>query len=154
MSSSTYQVPALFRKALSRLPAWPGSVLFSGALNALVARHVPADTFALLDGRALCIDVKDAGIGFDFVCRGRTFVPARRQDDVALTIRASAYDFFQLAQRKEDPDTLFFSRRLTMEGDTELGLLVKNSLDAMELPVLSLDRLVPERLFRRADASK
>jgi predicted lipid carrier protein YhbT len=31
-----------------------------------------------------------------------------------------------------DPDTLFFSRRLTIEGDTELGLLLKNRLDALE----------------------
>ena len=40
------------------------------------------------------------------------------------------------ARREEDPDTLFFSRRLMMEGDTELGLVVKNTLDALELPVL------------------
>jgi len=31
-----------------------------------------------------------------------------------------------------DPDTLFFSRRLTIDGDTELGLLVKNALDAID----------------------
>jgi predicted lipid carrier protein YhbT len=36
-----------------------------------------------------------------------------------------------LALRREDPDTLFFSRRLVLEGDTELGLVVKNALDAM-----------------------
>jgi hypothetical protein len=33
---------------------------------------------------------------------------------------------------QEDPDTLFFSRRLAMEGDTELGLLIKNTLDAID----------------------
>jgi predicted lipid carrier protein YhbT len=43
-----------------------------------------------------------------------------------------------MARREEDPDTLFFSRRLIMEGDTELGLVVKNTLDALELPVLDL----------------
>ena len=36
--------------------------------------------------------------------------------------------------RQEDPDTLFFHRRLSIEGDTELGLLVKNLLDRIELP--------------------
>lgn len=35
--------------------------------------------------------------------------------------------------RKEDPDTLFFQRRLQIEGDTELGLYVKNLMDAIEL---------------------
>lgn len=36
------------------------------------------------------------------------------------------------ARRLEDPNTLFFYRRPTIDGDTELGLLVKNSLDAMD----------------------
>jgi predicted lipid carrier protein YhbT len=31
-----------------------------------------------------------------------------------------------IAARKQDPDTLFFQRRLVIEGDTELGLYVKN----------------------------
>jgi hypothetical protein len=44
------------------------------------------------------------------------------------------------ATRKEDPDSLFFNRRLSLEGDTELGLVVKNTLDALELPVLNLGR--------------
>ena len=33
---------------------------------------------------------------------------------------------------REDPDTLFFSRRLVSEGDIELGLIVKNLLDAID----------------------
>ena len=64
-----------------------------------------------------------------------------------LTISASARDFLALARREEDPDTLFFSRRLSMEGDTELGLMVKNTLDALELPVFDPGalRLPPPR---------
>lgn len=53
-----------------------------------------------------------------------------------MAIAASARDFMLLARRLEDPDTLFFSRRLVMEGDTELGLLVKNTLDALDLAAL------------------
>lgn len=34
-------------------------------------------------------------------------------------------DLVLIAGRKEDPDTLFFQRRLSIEGDTELGLEVK-----------------------------
>ncbi|MEW8013567.1 MAG: SCP2 sterol-binding domain-containing protein [Candidatus Sedimenticola endophacoides] len=43
------------------------------------------------------------------------------------------YDFLLLATRREDADTLFFNRRLRLGGDTELGLYVKNFLDALEL---------------------
>ena len=44
--------------------------------------------------------------------------------------------FYQLLQRQEDPDTLFFNRRLSIEGDTELGLMVKNTLDALDPDIL------------------
>jgi O2-independent ubiquinone biosynthesis accessory factor UbiT len=64
-----------------------------------------------------------------------------KQEAADLTITATAPDFVRLARREEDPDTLFFSRRLSMQGDTELGLLVKNTLDALELPVFDLSRL-------------
>lgn len=37
-----------------------------------------------------------------------------------------------IAGRKEDPDTLFFQRRLSIQGDTELGLEVKNLLDNID----------------------
>jgi predicted lipid carrier protein YhbT len=33
---------------------------------------------------------------------------------------------------QEHPDTLFLSRRLAIEGDIELGLLIKNTLNALE----------------------
>jgi len=36
-----------------------------------------------------------------------------------------------------------------MEGDTELGLVVKNALDALELPVLEPQRWAPRRLLAR-----
>ncbi|PJC12345.1 MAG: sterol-binding protein, partial [Comamonadaceae bacterium CG_4_9_14_0_8_um_filter_60_18] len=55
-----------------------------------------------------------------------------------------------LARRQEDPDTLFFNRRLAMEGDTELGLLVKNTIDAIELPVFNLAQLHPRHVLAQA----
>jgi predicted lipid carrier protein YhbT len=55
--------------------------------------------------------------------------PAFGKADV--TVRASLADYAALALRREDPDTLFFSRRLVIEGDTALGLVVKNALDSL-----------------------
>ena len=49
-----------------------------------------------------------------------------------MRIRGSYDDFWRLASRSEDPDTLFFQRRLTIEGETETGLLLKNLLDGLE----------------------
>ena len=64
------------------------------------------------------------------------------------TLPATARDFMLLLTRREDPDTLFFSRRLVSEGDTELGLSVKNLLDAVD-PETVLRRL-PSPLARAA----
>ena len=53
------------------------------------------------------------------------------KEDVSFS--ANGDDLLLIAGRKEDPDTLFFQRRLKIEGDTELGLEVKNLIDAIEL---------------------
>jgi len=41
-----------------------------------------------------------------------------------------------IATRRQDPDTLFFQRRLIVEGDTELGLYVKNLMDSIEIEAM------------------
>lgn len=56
--------------------------------------------------------------------------------DVCISGELSA--FTQLANRNCDPDSLFFQRRLCIEGDTELGLQVKNLIDTVELDELPL----------------
>ena len=124
---------------LSRLPAYPGSMLLVTALNLALARHLPVDVGPLLLHKKMRVQVLDARLAFDFAWTGQRFAPHAPlvAPDVAdVTLSATAHDFLLLAQRQQDPDTLFFSRRLSMEGDTELGLVVKNALDAMELPVL------------------
>lgn len=49
-----------------------------------------------------------------------------------VCISGAAEAFIHLAARLEDPDTLFFQRRLMIEGDTDLGLEFKNILDAID----------------------
>ncbi|MCC2596667.1 SCP2 sterol-binding domain-containing protein [Pusillimonas sp. MFBS29] len=149
MSSGHHSVPAPLGKLLARLPAYPGSAIFATGLNLILAQHLPADTLHMLQGRILRIQATDAGIAFDFVWRNGKFVAVAPGGDIALTIAASLHDFYLLTQRKEDPDTLFFSRRLSMEGDTELGLLVKNTLDALDMSLFAPDQLLPGRLIGR-----
>ena len=138
-------LPAPAGRLLSLLPAYPGSCLFAAALNRMLARHLPDDVRTGLTGKRLRLRALDAGIAFDFRWNGRAFSATRRSEIADLSISASMRDFALLAARREDPDTLFFSRRLLMEGDTELGLLVKNTLDAIEQPLFSLDGLLPRR---------
>lgn len=134
--TSSYPIPQPIGALLSRLPAYPGSFLLVTAINLALARELPDDVKQSLKARKLSIRVTDARVAFDFVCDGARFNACAPHAQPDLIISATAWDFLLLAQRKQDPDTLFFSRRLLMEGDTELGLVVKNSLDALELPVL------------------
>lgn len=145
-------VPAPVAALLSRLPAFPAALLLTTALNVSVARQLPADVGAMLLHKRLRIQVSDARVTLDFTWTGGAFAPRARHAQTDLCISASAHDFLRLAQRQEDPDTLFFNRRLSMEGDTELGLVVKNTLDALELPVLDLQQWAPRQLLARLAA--
>ncbi len=147
--TSSFAVPRPLGALLARLPAYPGSVMLVTALNLGLASQLQPDVKQLLAGRKLRIHVRDARLTFDFTWNGESFSACGPGAAADLTISAGSYDFFQLAQRREDPDTLFFSRRLSMEGDTELGLVVKNALDALEFPVLEIQRWMPSRLLER-----
>ena len=85
-----------------------------------------------LEGRWLSIHVRDISLTwYTSVADGQLIVREHAEPDVSFS--ADAHDFLMIAARKQDPDTLFFQRRLEIEGDTELGLYVKNLMDAIEL---------------------
>jgi predicted lipid carrier protein YhbT len=131
-TKQTYMIPVPLAGVLARLPAYPGAWLFTRALNLALAPQLPEDVKAALSGRSMRLQVSDARIAFDFTWEGGAFAPVRGIDTPDLTIGACVHDLVRLARREEDPDTLFFSRRLALEGDTELGLLFKNTLDALD----------------------
>ena len=122
----------------SRLPAYPGSWLFARMLNATLARQLPADVQAALEARPLRLRIIHLGIAFDVAWRGKGFVALRPLAQPDLAVAASLNDLWLMARRLEDPDSLFFSRRLLLEGDTELGLIFKNCLDAFDLGAFDL----------------
>jgi predicted lipid carrier protein YhbT len=128
--------PRLLATIASRLPQWPHSAALAAGLNLLLLPLLDAQARSAMRGRIVSIRVADLGVD----CRVRLvaigFVPALAPPDVV--IRASVADYWRLARREEDPDTLFFARRLVIEGDTELGLAVKNALDAVEWSPASL----------------
>jgi predicted lipid carrier protein YhbT len=118
-----------------RLPRSFVSAHFVAALEA--ARHMhwlapPAE----LDGRNFGITIEDLGLELHFTCRQGSFKPIWHNSDSAMDLNISAKlaDFACLARGTMDADTLFFQRRLKISGDTNLGLIVKNWLDATERP--------------------
>lgn len=130
-----FVLPALVRDIASRLPAFPLSAASAFALAFLAPRLVGRDELASFDGRTFRIVVRDAGTGIAFRIHGAGgFEPVDFARPADVTFTACAADFLMLATRRVDPDTLFFARRLRIEGDTDTGLRLKNVLDAVELP--------------------
>lgn len=85
--------------------------------------------FEPLQGKVLRLELRELGSGPQFTLLGPLLLPALGRPDV--TIRAKLGDYVALALRREDPDSLFFTRRIVIEGDTALGLSVKNALDSL-----------------------
>jgi len=94
----------------------------------------PRFTAELREGlmdRVISLEITDLGVRLRLCAGPRGFSAAGEQVAAALRISARASGWWRLARGLDDPDRLFFDRVLMMEGDTELGLLLKNSLDAL-----------------------
>ena len=133
-ATPAFELPPLVRAVASRLPAFPPAVACALALSVVAPRVVGGDALATLDGKTFRIVVRDAGVSVAFRVLSERFEPMHADRAVDATFTACAADFLLLATRRSDPDTLFFDRRLLIEGDTETGLRLKNILDAIELP--------------------
>lgn len=150
MSQTVHIIPPWLGKLLAKMPSAPSTFLFVNAVNITFSKRLSADVRTSLTSKKLRIKVLDAQLSFNFQWNSNRFCAYQHPDDADLTISATAYDFFLLARRLEDPDALFFSRRLIMEGDTELGLLVKNALDSIEHPLLNYKWLTPPDMLIKA----
>jgi len=101
-------------------------------LSQVFAIEIAEGDLDCLEGRWLKVYVKDMQIGWRITLSGNRVEVERVAGEADVTISGNAREFALLVSRQEDPDTLFFQRRLTIEGDTELGLEVKNILDALD----------------------
>ena len=111
-------------------------IVLEKAVARLFAEPLADGAFDLLEGRWLRLQVSDLGLSW-CLTRAPGGLTLLREAPADVTIRGNWKEFLLLASRQEDPDTLFFRRRLVIEGDTDLGLGIKNlidSLDPDELP--------------------
>jgi predicted lipid carrier protein YhbT len=136
-----FTLPAPLTRLGHKLPQLPPTLALVTALNLALGRVIPREPLAPLIGKRFTLRVRDAGMCLRFAYGAHGFRPLFDARPADLTITARARDFIALLLREEDPDTLFFNRRLLMEGDTDLGLLVKNTLDGVELPSFTQQEL-------------
>lgn len=101
-------------------------------LNRLLEMPLREGRLDFLEGRVVALRVRDLGVDLRVSLAGGRLVECACGGEPGLVLTGDAYDFLLLAARREDPDTLFFQRRLAMTGDAALGLRVKNLLDELE----------------------
>lgn len=132
----TFKLPDFIGAIGRKLPQWPHALALVAGLNAVLKmKLLPESELALLEDKLFRVRVLDTGGEATYTFRDGLFRPVfrpEREPDLAFAANLSAY--LQLLTRQEDPDTLFFNRTLEITGDTELGLIVKNMLDAVEWP--------------------
>lgn len=126
------QLPAPVAFAATQLPLRFLYPLIEQQLNRVLAESLQNNDLALLDNRefGLCIDDLGVTIGFTLSDRQlRVIAPHKPTAMVSGPLAAFAW----LASGRSDADALFFNRHLLIEGDTELGLVIKNVIDTTDL---------------------
>lgn len=125
--------PAPLSLPLRVIPSFVHNKVLATALNRIFYRDLQDGELDFLQGKLIHISVVDIGVEYRFTLNDDKLVPGNMSRSPDLSLKGTAYDYLLLASRREDTDTLFFSRRLHMQGDTELGLYVKNFLDGLDM---------------------
>ena len=112
------------------IPRW-AAALGAGTLATAAVEFRPRLKSRLkeLEGKLFCFEAVDLDAGFNLLIKdgGVTAVPnPGRAPDV--TMRGTSGVLTELALGAVDPDTVFFSRRLEISGDTASAILLKNIL--------------------------
>lgn len=116
---------------LRLLPEATHALVLSHLTNHLLRGQVVTKRLLELDGKVISLGVEDLAIELRFRIHDGQLLTAR-QASPNVVIRGTSEAFLSLALRREDPDTLFFQRRLSVEGETETGVHIKNLIDSFD----------------------
>lgn len=125
-------LPAVLKLPMQHLPFELYRKPLQYTLQNLLAEQVQEGELDFLEERWLAVEVSDIGLKFAVSVEDDTLIVAEVPAKADVTFSGNSQDLLLVAARKQDPDTLFFRRKLTISGDTELGLAVKNMMDAVD----------------------
>ncbi|WP_232803546.1 SCP2 sterol-binding domain-containing protein [Motilimonas sp. E26] len=128
--------PQLLRVPAQTMPFPLQRVCLENALNRLLATSIEDEELTFLADKWLKVTVTDLDLSWCMTLKGQKIQVAAPQQVADVSFMGVLNDLILIAGRKEDADTLFFQRRLQIEGDTELGLEVKNLLDGFDMTLL------------------
>jgi len=119
------------RGVVRRLPVEPPSFVAARLLDQVLLPRLDAIQRQSLSHKVMELELLEPGIRLRLQLGDGGFMLAPREAPVLLRIRARTPALWRLLRGEEDADRLFFDRALVMEGDTEFGLMLKNTLDAI-----------------------
>lgn len=125
--------PAPLSLPLRVIPSSIHNRALVATLNRIFHNELLNGELDFLQDRLVHISIEDAGLEYRFTLDADRLIPGNSSSAPDLELKGTVYDYLLLASRNEDADALFFNRRLHMQGDTELGLYVKNFLDGLDM---------------------
>lgn len=145
------RLPRALAVPLGLLPGRVHDAVAAATLHQVFAAQRAAGELDFMDGKTTHIRVLDAGVCIRLTLGEKGFAADDSGEPPDLLVQGTAYDYLLLLSGGEDPDTLFFQRRLYMSGDTALGVHLKNflaSFDSRSLPLSSLAAPLLQRGLR------
>lgn len=129
--------PLALHKLSKYTPKFMLKPVLQSLLNQLFKQQIKAGDLDFIKNKWVRILVTDMDFSFDVSMTQHTARPqliVGFKPKKADVIFSSHSDYLLLlALNKIDPDTLFFQRKLGIQGDTELGLYIKNLLASLDL---------------------
>lgn len=131
--------PANLGRISTKMPERLNFLVVNQLINKAFEEQVDDGDFDFLQGRNLQIEIIDAGVFVGLTQIGNKlscsqFGDQKQSSDVTLSIDVS--NAIALLNQEVDPDTLFFQRKLKINGDTELAHHVKNTIDTLDPDVI------------------
>ncbi len=119
--------------ALRLVPETVHSEILARSATRLLRGQEIERRLPMLDGKRIDITISDVPCTLKLrIGNAALHAAGYRDRDADVRVIGTLADYWRLALRAEDPDTLFFARRLCLEGDTETALHIKNLLDSLE----------------------
>lgn len=140
------QLASVVRLTNLALPGVMRQQALSMGLNRAFRQPLSNGDLDFMRGRRVRIMVLDIHLDFSITLRDRQLCVSMRSITPDVIFRANLHDLLSVITGQVDPDTLFFRRKLTIEGNTELGLALKNFLDSQDP-----EQLIPAPAYRLTD---
>ncbi len=133
----------LLRRGLRHAPTPLFNRLLADGANHLLKNQLQQGELDFLQGQCWEITLSDVPLTFYLGLENRRRRVTRESRSPDVAFRGPLDSFLVLTLQWEDPDSLFFNRRLMVTGDTELGLEIKNFMHGIEAT-----EILPEPVYR------